>query len=734
MKRTGLRRILLVGTAVGLTALAARGAAAQQPTLTRHWELRGPRFDFGPDGVWRRRVREVVRARELARSRGDFRALNAPAQAGVPLPSALAVTGVLNTPAVLLKFADTPTVPGDSTAYTNLLFGTTPPLGRPYTIRTFYEQMSLGVFSMRGAAVGWVTLDSNEAKYTGPATGCLPYGACNGVWSNAAFAALQAGLREAVAKADARGVDWSRFGFDPATGILDLVIFIQPSRDGACVTSGNNHIWSHRSSLGGVATQTDWPGHAPQKLRVADYTIQAGVGGSTSCDTTQIMGIGTAAHETGHGLNLPDLYDTDPNDGDDSEGIGEWGLMGSGNYARPFSPAFFEAWSRQFVGWVTVRPITTAGTYTLGPVETSDTVFMIRPTGSNPRGEYFLLENRQAINADSGTIGKGKAPGLLVWHVDSTQIASGGAVNSGPVHGVVLTEADGLNNLLSSLGGVSNRGDGGDPFPGSTGRTVLGPGPAFPRVDLNAGVGAGVRLDSIRQLSANGPMSFRVQLGGQVVVAATDTTARVLVHGTLQRRYQAFMQSGDTATIAMDTALQTNAAGTVRYRFASWSDGGARQHVVTAAGRDTTFTANLSRSFNVQVGTAGPGTVTATPAVPVGGAWLAEGDSVVLVAQPNPNAIFMGWSGDATIGQPRIVLRANQAYSVAANFAAAALDSVVAQLLNGHGLTPQQVLLLDQHGNGNSRFDIGDFVAWLDQSGTTVSAQLLARIFERAGR
>jgi hypothetical protein len=228
-------------------------------------------------------------------------------------------------------------------------------------------------------------------------------------------------------------------------------------------------------------------------------------------------------------------------------------------------------------------------------------------------------------------------------------------------------------------------------------------------------------------------MSFRVQFGGQTRVAATDTVAKVRVRGTLMGRFQAFMMDRDTVTISMDT-VQTNALGTVQYRFVSWSDGGARTHLVTTGGRDTTLTATLSRRFSVQVAAAGPGTVTATPAVPAAGAWVAEGDSVVLVAQPNANAIFMGWSGDVTIGLPRIVLTGNQAYSVTANFAAASLDSVVSQLLSGHGLTVQQVLILDYHGNGNGRFDIGDFVAWLDQSGTAVSAQVLARIFERAGR
>jgi hypothetical protein len=222
-----------------------------------------------------------------------------------------------------------------------------------------------------------------------------------------------------------------------------------------------------------------------------------------------------------------------------------------------------------------------------------------------------------------------------------------------------------------------------------------------------------------------------VQFGARTQVAATDTMAKVWVRGGVVGRFQAFMPAGDTATISMDT-LQTNAAGTVQYRFVSWSDGGARTHLVTVAGRDTTLTATVSHRYKVQVTASGPGAVTATPAVPPSGTWIADGDSVVLVAQPNPSAIFMGWSGDVTISLPRIVLTGHQAYDVTANFAAAPLDSVVTQLLSGHGLLQQQVLILDYHGNRNGHFDLGDFVAWLDQSGTAVSAQLLARVFERA--
>src|SRR5256886_14070186 len=46
-------------------------------------------------------------------------------------------------------------------------------------------------------------------------------------------------------------------------------------------------------------------------------------------------------HETGHGFSLPDLYDTDGS----SEGVGEYSLMGSGNYTSSFSPSRMDVWS-----------------------------------------------------------------------------------------------------------------------------------------------------------------------------------------------------------------------------------------------------------------------------------------------------------------------------------------------------------------------------------------------------
>ena len=70
--------------------------------------------------------------------------------------------------------------------------------------------------------------------------------------------------------------------------------------------------------------------------------------------------IGVFAHEYGHALGLPDLYDTDYS----SNGIGDWSLMagGSHNYIvrGGDSPAHLDAWCKYSLRWVT--PTQVSGT------------------------------------------------------------------------------------------------------------------------------------------------------------------------------------------------------------------------------------------------------------------------------------------------------------------------------------------------------------------------------------
>ena len=279
-------------------------------------------------------------------ARGQFGALNAPlaARGG---PTLAALSGTLRVPAILFKYLDTPAPDlRDTAAYNAALFGATPPPGRPYTLRTFYQELSSGLLDLQGETYGYAALDSNEVTYAGePPCNGNPFSGsinCNGLFDFNGVqlppdpvTRMQNGLREALQKLDA-SIDWTPYDSD-ADGYVDLVVFLQPAQDGACGGASNNHLWSHRFSLGppyGPEFTTHSPGPGGN-LRVRDYLLQSAVGGASACDVTEIMPIGTVAHETGHGFGLSDLYDTQGS----SEGIGDWGLMGSGNYTSALSPS-----------------------------------------------------------------------------------------------------------------------------------------------------------------------------------------------------------------------------------------------------------------------------------------------------------------------------------------------------------------------------------------------------------
>ena len=530
--------------------LGAPAVAVAQERATPRREV--PGLDFRPDGVWRKQAAAVRAARARLFSQGRFSELNAPLAAGASAPSAAAVSGTLSVPAVLFTYAGTSAPPFATSDYDAVFFGTTPQLGRPYTYHSFYSQMSNGLLDIQGSTWGWVTLSKPEVGYTGDTSSqCRqvnPFSSanCNGVWSNTAFTALQGALREALAHADSQ-IDFTKFSFDPATGVVSLVVFIHPTVGGECGPQGSpqNHLWAHRASLfPGYMTKDAWPGHSGQFLQVEDYVLQSGLGGGTSCDATQIMPIGTVAHETGHAFGLPDLYDT----GGSTEGVGRWSLMGAGNFSSPSSPARMDAWSLSQLGWVTLAPLTATGSYSFGAAPSSDTAFVVRPTGSNPRGEYFVLDNRQAVDADTALIRnacqvwyQNATPpqcggGLLIWHVDSQQIANHGfrlgnnAVNVGPVHGLELMQADARANLdanpattcIPPAQGCADRGDAGDPYPGILGNQTFSL-TTTPNSALNGGGCPGFGIDTITQVVPNGAMRFFLRIGGDTLTVTTTS-------------------------------------------------------------------------------------------------------------------------------------------------------------------------------------------------------------------
>lgn len=260
---------------------------------------------------------------------------------------------------------------------------------------------------------------------------------------------------EAIDAAEAAGIDFSPYDND-GDGRVEAIMFVH-SGPGAEVGSQTKYIWSHRASLGSFARKYDG-------VNISDYIVQPEKynGGQS--------GIGVYAHEFGHSLGLPDLYDVDYT----SEGVGEWAIMGGGPYlGNTNTPASHDAWSKIDMGWVLPTTLTDDSLkankiYFLNPANSNSEIYKIR---THVKGEHLLLENRQSKGYDRYLPGHG----LLVWHVDSalaSRFRSFGdnSINATDLHkGVELLQADGLNQMNKP----NNRGDSGDPFPGKTRNTSI---------------------------------------------------------------------------------------------------------------------------------------------------------------------------------------------------------------------------------------------------------------------
>ncbi len=192
--------------------------------------------------------------------------------------------------------------------------------------------------------------------------------------------------------------------------------------------------------------------------------------------------IGIMVHEMGHDLSWPDLYDTDGT----SSGVGRYSIMGSGSWNGGPSaggtysgdiPGMPDAWLKWYQGWIAPTPAVDGQTYALDQASANPEALLLgnnsggvnwdffRHSGT---GEFWLVENRQLTGYDAGLPGCG----ILIWHIDETRSSQNDANQNENRRLVDLEQADGLRELNGSSG---DRGDAGDPYPGSTFNPVFSP-------------------------------------------------------------------------------------------------------------------------------------------------------------------------------------------------------------------------------------------------------------------
>ena len=206
------------------------------------------------------------------------------------------------------------------------------------------------------------------------------------------------------------------------------------------------HAWQFRGSTVG---QDGWPRYMAYGERQR--------GGHT-------IGIGLAAHELGHVLGLPDLYDLSGQ----SEGVGPYSLMAFGSWGRGpqdaaagHRPTALDPWSLIQLGFA--RPtIISSGTWrgNLNSFATSNHNILMVTSPAGP-SQYFLVENRQMDSMwDIGMSQWITAPdsrgGIMIFHVDDAMRSENPADmnrnNNNRHHMMVdVREADGSGLLGSSV-------------------------------------------------------------------------------------------------------------------------------------------------------------------------------------------------------------------------------------------------------------------------------------------
>ncbi|MFJ1540786.1 immune inhibitor A domain-containing protein [Micromonospora chalcea] len=224
------------------------------------------------------------------------------------------------------------------------------------TMHNMYLEMSKGAYTVDGQATPWITVPHSEGWYA--ASRCFQDE--NGNWVAGREQSMnghpdnpQGAGRLATDAIDALAASdpnfpWADYDIEDQSdrdgdgnyhepdGVIDHLVLVHAnqgkSRGGGDI--GIYSVWAHSSTVAGGYTI---PG---TNLKVSNYIVQP-----------EDAGVGVFAHEFGHDLGLPDLYDTSGNADSD---VDFWDLMASGSHSGEIFqalPTHMGLWDKWVLGW-----------------------------------------------------------------------------------------------------------------------------------------------------------------------------------------------------------------------------------------------------------------------------------------------------------------------------------------------------------------------------------------------
>jgi len=265
------------------------------------------------------------------------------------------------------------------------------------------------------------------------------------------------------------------------------------------------------------------------------------IGGVAIVSSSDPMGVW--AHELGHLLGLPDLYNSELQSGPD-DFVGKWDLMAAGSWNGPSfapgsSPSHITSWGKIKLGWLSGERVATVEKgrilhVTLSPLELGDGLAAVKiPISST---EYYLVELRLRLGFDRYL----PSEGVLILKVDEARASGEGIVR---VVGKEVSSGD-LNNA------------------------ALGPGKTFE--DRQREISVTVQSRSGKEFLItvqHGPPSF------PLTILTNAPLAKVYINGTphtadLAGRIVAVVYQGHIE-LSVEETYQVNE--TLRYLFTSWT-------------------------------------------------------------------------------------------------------------------------------------------------------------------
>jgi len=259
--------------------------------------------------------------------------------------------------------------------YADLFFGS------GESLADFYTKQSSGNYTVAGDVSDWVKVAGNASTY-----GDNTVEDFGGAWQfvedtgNAWYAAQVAAGRSAEdIKAQLATFDvWDRYdfdsdgNFDEPDGYVDHFQAVHAG-EGEEAGADPDAIWSHRWYVNSTDYGLTGPTVGGEDVRfggseigdtgywIGDYTVEPENGG-----------LGVFAHEYGHDLGLPDLYDTS---GGGENGTGFWTLMSSGSWMGHgtvdigTTPDYMGPWEKLQLGWLDYAVVSPGqgGSFTLSP-------------------------------------------------------------------------------------------------------------------------------------------------------------------------------------------------------------------------------------------------------------------------------------------------------------------------------------------------------------------------------